>query len=276
MPDVTELVGYESDDGIGRVTLRRPEAMNSLNGEVMEALLRALREANDDPASRVLVLAAEGEHFCVGGDPSWEAEFAPGDVHAVMRTALEVSSELRNSPKPVIGAIRGYCIGGGNEINLHLDATIASETALFAQPETKWGILPFWNTPQLLPLVVGERRAREMLMFGRMYDADQALEMGLVNAVVPDSELENEVDLWASELLDRSPSALHLVKVALNGAASQLASSAQHQSAMVAMNAGTEWYRRELLGFYGAAGARRPLQARPRRRHGSPATNGTP
>lgn len=260
---------YEADGAIGRVTLRRPDAMNSLNDELMDDLLGALRDANDDRGTRVLILSGDGEHFCAGGDPRWEAEFEPADVHVVMRRAQQVSTELRSSTKPILGAVRGYCVGGGNEINLHLDATVASETAKFAQPETRWGILPFWNTPQLLPLVVGERRAREILMFGRMYDADQALEMGLVNAVVPDDQLEDEVDRWAGELLERSPSALHLVKLALNGASAQLRANAEHEAAMVAMNAGSDRYRSEVLSFYESSATRRPRPAPARRRHGS-------
>jgi len=258
-------VSYASDGAIGRVTFRRPESMNSLNDAVMADLFDALRAANDDRGTRVLVLAGEGEHFCVGGDPAWEAEFDPDSVPAAMRLAAYVSAELRSSPKPVLGAIRGYCVGGGNELNLHLDATVASETARFAQPETRWGILPFWNTPQLLPSIVGERIAKEMLLFGRMYDAEQALEIGLVNAVVPDDRLEAEVDAWAAELLDRSPTALAMVKVALNGAASPTGAPFDHQAAMVSLAAGTERYREELLGFYSARGERRPRPAPGRR-----------
>lgn len=258
-------VTYTADGGIGRVTFRRPESRNALDDQVMSDLFDALREANDDRSTRVLVLSGEGEHFCVGADLFWEAEFDPGAVPAVMRRASYVSAELRSSPKPVLGAVRGYCIGGGNELNLHLDATIASETARFAQPETRWGILPFWNTPQLLPSIVGERVAREMLLFGRMYDAYQALEIGLVNAVVPDAQLEEEVDRWAGELLERSPTALAMVKVALNGAASPSGAPFDHQAAMVSLATGSERYRDELMSFYSAKGSRRPRPALPRR-----------
>ncbi len=258
-------VTYVADGEIGRVTFCRPESMNALNDEVIADLFDALRTANDDRSTRVLVLSGEGEHFCVGGDPSWEAELDPDAVPAAMRRAAYVSTELRSSPKPVLGAVRGYCIGGGNELNLHLDATIASETARFAQPETRWGILPFWNTPQLLPSIVGERIAREMLLFGRMYDAEQALEIGLVNAVVPDDRLEAEVDEWARELLERSPTALAMVKVALNGAASPTGAAFDHQAAMVGLASGAERYRTELMSFYSARGARRPRPARERR-----------
>lgn len=262
---MSEAVTYHADGRIGRVTFRRPESMNSLDDEVITALFDCLRAANDDSSTRVLVLSGEGEHFCAGGDPRWEAEFDPADVPAKMRLASYVGAELRSSPKPVLGAIRGYCVGGGNELNLHLDATVASETARFAQPETRWGILPFWNTPQLLPLIVGERHAREMLLFGRMYDAEQALEIGLVNAVVPDDRLEAEVDDWANELLERSPTALALVKVALNGAASPTGAPFDHQAAMVGMAAGSERYRDELMSFYSTTGSRRPRSAPPRR-----------
>jgi naphthoate synthase/2-ketocyclohexanecarboxyl-CoA hydrolase len=164
-----------------------------------------------------------------------------------------------------MGCIRGYCLGGGNELNLHFDVSIASETAKFAQPETRWGLLPFWNTPQLLPLVVGERRAREMLMFGRMYDADEALEMGLCNAVVPDDQLESTVDEWADELIQRSPTALRLVKVAMNSVTDQLRGASNHEAALVAATVGSARYREEVAHFFAMPGSRRPKAAPTRR-----------
>jgi naphthoate synthase/2-ketocyclohexanecarboxyl-CoA hydrolase len=254
-------VTYGRDGAIGRVTLRRPELMNALSSGLMADLFDALRDANADNETRVVVVSGEGEHFCAGGDLEWEGELDERSALDLMRLTGHLSYELRNAPKPVMGCIRGYCLGGGNELNLHFDVSIASETAKFAQPETRWGLLPFWNTPQLLPLVVGERRAREMLMFGRMYDADEALEMGLCNAVVPDDQLESTVDEWADELIQRSPTALRLVKVAMNSVTDQLRGASNHEAALVAATVGSARYREEVAHFFAMPGSRRPKAA---------------
>jgi enoyl-CoA hydratase/carnithine racemase len=256
---------YERDGIVGRVTLNAPDRMNGLSDVLMEELFQALRRANADEETRVVVVTGAGEHFCAGGDLNWEGELDEESAARLLRLSGHLSYELRNGPKPTIGAIRGYCLGGGNELNLHLDMAIASETAQFSQPETRWGLLPFWHTPQLLPLVVGERRAREMLMLGRMYDAEQAYEMGLVNVVVPDDELEDEVDRWVEELAGRSATALRLVKVALNGAGDALRVAANHEALLVTTTAGSSRYRQEVNDFFERPGNRRPIPAWPQR-----------
>jgi naphthoate synthase/2-ketocyclohexanecarboxyl-CoA hydrolase len=259
-------VRYRRDRQIGRVTLASPDNMNALDESLMTALFDALREANADVAARTIVIDAEGPQFSAGGDLNWEKEFDEASATRLMRLTGHLSYELRNAAKPTIGAIRGYCLGGGNELNCHLDLAIASETARFGQPETRWGLVPFWFTPQLLPLIVGERRAREMLLVGRMYDAEAALEMGLCNAVVPDSQLESEVDSWAAEIAERSPLALRLTRVALNTASDLMRSSANHEAAMVSTVVGSESYRAAVEAFFSSAGNRRPRQQGPRRR----------
>jgi len=257
---------YERDGVIGRVTLNRPDIMNAISEDLMEDLFNSLRRANSDPDTRVLIITGTGKHFCAGGDLNWEGALDAASAARLLRLTGHLSYELRNGPKPIIGAIRGYCLGGGNELNLHLDLAIASETAQFSQPETRWGVLPVWNTPQLLPLMVGERRAREMLLMGRIYDAEQAYEMGLCNLVVPDGELEAEADRWAAELAERSPTSLRLVKVALNSAADALRGAANHEALLVSTTAGSEQYRAEVHEFFDLTpDKRRPRPAWPHR-----------
>ena len=128
---------YRRDGLIGRVTLNRPETMNALSEEVMEELFDRLREANADPETRVVVISGTGRHFCAGGDLNWEGELDEASSTRLLRLTGHLSYELRNGPKPTIGAIRGYCLGGGNELNLHLDLVIVSDTARFSQPETR-------------------------------------------------------------------------------------------------------------------------------------------
>jgi enoyl-CoA hydratase/carnithine racemase len=145
---------------------------------------------------------------------------------------------------------------------LHFDVTIASDTARFGWPETRWGLLPFFYTPQLLPLIVGERMAREMLLFGRSYTAGQALEVGLVNAVVPDAELEDETRRWAGELRIRSASSLRLVKLGLNGLGDLLRVAANHEAGIVSKAVTAPGYHDEVSGFFRTdKAARRPAPA---------------
>ena len=256
---------YERRGGVGWIILDRPDEMNPISESMLADLFDIVREANTDDTTSVLVVGAHGPHFCAGGDITWEGDLDEASAARLMRLTGHVSYELRNSPKPMIGAIRGYCLGGGNELNLHLDVALASESAQFSQPETRWGVLPFWYTPQLLPLVIGERRAREVILFGRMYDANQALELGLCNAVVRDDQLEAEAQRWAEELLDRSPTSLRLSKMALNSAADALRGAANHEAAIVSLMTGSERYRAEVGRFFEPGVRRRPLPAPPRR-----------
>lgn len=255
-------VRYKVDEAVGWVTLDRPEAMNALSEEVFVDLFDVVRAANDDPAVRVLVVTGAGPHFCAGGDLSWEQELDETAAARLMRLNSHLSFELRHAPQPVLGAVRGWCLGGGNELQLHFDVTIASDTARFGWPETRWGLLPFFYTPQLLPLIVGERVAREMLLFGRSYTAEQALEAGLVNAVVPDAELEDEVRRWAGELVIRSASALRLVKLGLNGLGDLLRVAANHEAGIVSKAVVAPGYHDEVSGFFRTGKtARRPVPA---------------
>lgn len=255
-------VRYRAEDAVGWVTLDRPDVMNALSEEVFRDLFDVVRAANDDPAVRVLIVTGAGPHFCAGGDLSWERELDEETAARLMRLNSHLSFELRHAPQPVIGAVRGWCLGGGNELQLHFDVTIASDTARFGWPETRWGALPFFYTPQLLPLIVGERAAREMLLFGRSYTAEQVLEMGLVNAVVPDAELEDEARQWAAELAIRSASALRLVKLGLNGIGDMLRVAANHEAGIVSKAVAGPGYADEVSGFFRTSKTeRRPVPA---------------
>jgi enoyl-CoA hydratase/carnithine racemase len=255
-------VRYQLEQAVGWVTLDRPDAMNALTEEVFADLFDVVRAANDDPAARVLVVTGAGPHFCAGGDLSWEQGLDEAAATRLMRLNAHLSYELRHAPQPVLGAVRGWCLGGGNELQLHFDVTIASDTARFGWPETRWGALPFFYTPQLLPLIVGERAAREMLLLGRSYTAGQALEMGLVNAVVPDAELEDEARRWAAELAVRSASSLRLVKLGLNGMGDMLRIAANHEAGIVSKAVTAPGYQDEVSGFFRTGkAARRPVPA---------------
>lgn len=260
-------VRSRTDGPIAWVTLNRPEAMNTLNEDMFADLFDVIRAANDDSSVRVVIVTGNGPHFCAGGDLSWEKGLDEASAAQLMRLNAHLSFELRHAPQPILGAVRGWCLGGGNELQLHFDFTIASDTARFGWPETRWGLLPFFYTPQLLPLVVGERMAREMLLLGRAYTAEQAVEAGLINAVVPDGELEDEAQGWAEELVKRSPGAVRLVKQALNGMGDMLRIAANHEAGIVSKAVVGKGYADEVNQFFSTDKAeRRPIPAPARRR----------
>jgi enoyl-CoA hydratase/carnithine racemase len=232
-----------------------------LSADTFARLFDAVREANDDEQVRVVVVTAEGKDFSIGGDLNWEREFSPAGSVKMMREHSHLSLELRNAPKPYIASVRGYCIGGANELALHCDMTIASTTAVFMNPEVRWGLVPFWYTPQLLPLAIGERRAREFLLTGRRYSAEAALSMGLVNAVVPDEQLESATLALAEELIANDALALRLTKIALNGVGDMLRGAANHEAAIVPLVVGTESYQAAVQRFFERRGRNRGAQA---------------
>ena len=150
---------------------------------------------------------------------------------------------MRNCGKPVIAAVQGYCLGAGNELNLFCDITVAAENALFGQVGPKVGSAPIWGATQILPRVVGEKRAREMIFRSRRYTAREACEMGLVNEVVPLDSFEGALREWCRDLLDRSPQALRLAKLSLNYAVDAMLPSFLAGAEMLAQIAGGEEQR---------------------------------
>lgn len=234
-------VAYKVVSPVAYIRLDNPARRNALGHETFLRLYDAAREANADPSVRVVIVTATGGHFSVGADLKWEKDFTADDVITIMRQHSHMSLELRNAPKPYIAAVRGYCLGGGNELALYSDLTVASETAVFGNPEARVGMVPFWYAPQLLPLAVGERRAREMILLGWRYPAREALEMGLCNIVVPDADLESTALAWASELVENGALALRLAKVSLNSAGDLLRVAANHEAAMAPFLLGGEW-----------------------------------
>ena len=207
---------YDETDGIVRITINRPDVMNAFRGQTCEEMIDALLTAGYDKRIAAIVLTGAGERaFCTGGDQS------DHDGQYVGRGTIgmpveELHSAIRDVPKPVIAMVRGYAIGGGNVLATLCDMTIASDNAKFGQVGPKMGSVdPGWGTAYLAR-VVGEKRAREIWFMCRRYTADQALAMGLVNAVVPDAELEAEVARWCAELKERSPTAIAFAKRSLN------------------------------------------------------------
>jgi dihydroxynaphthoic acid synthetase len=236
MPVSYEDVLYEVADGRATITINRPDRLNAFRVQTIQELCEAFEAAADDESVGVIVFTGAGERaFCVGGDVREPTRTATEKRHLHhLHDRLAVA--IRNNGKPIIVRVRGYCIGGGNELNVLCDLTISGTSGRFGQAGPKIGSAPLWWGCQLMPAVVGEKKAREILYLTRQYSAEEALAMGLVNAVVPDEELDAEVDRWCTEILRRSPQGLRLAKIAMNASTDQLYGAVQHGLELVALN----------------------------------------
>jgi dihydroxynaphthoic acid synthetase len=217
-----EDILYETHEGIATITINRPKVRNAVRPKTYEELTEAMKTAADDPEVGVVVLTGAGDKaFSSGGDVSDQSTRKPYIGRAHMRRLFALSSTMRMMDKPIIAKVRGFCVGGGNEINLFCDMTVASEDAKFGQVGPRVGSVPIWGACQLLARYVGERKAREMLYTCRLYTAQQALDMGLINQVCPADKLDDEVAKLCGEILDKSPQSIRIAKIALNAGSDQ-------------------------------------------------------
>jgi len=213
---------YGAENGVARITINRPEVRNAVRPKTYEELTHAMTQAANDPTVGVVVLTGAGDKaFCSGGDIRDQSTRTPSIGRIHMRRLFALSSVMRNMDKPIIAKVRGYCVGGGNEINLFCDLTVASEDSKFGQTGPRVGSVPIWGACQLLARYVGERKAREMLYTCRLYTAQEAVEMGLINQVCSASELDAVVDKLCDEILSKSPQSIRIAKLALNAGSDQ-------------------------------------------------------
>ena len=211
---------YEKKDGAARITINRPEKLNAATQLTMYEIVQALSDAWVDNSIGVVVLTGVGDRaFCTGGDQSIRG--AGGYAEAMAALPLEVlwqqvTQLIRGIPKPVIARVNGYAIGGGHVLQVACDLSIASETAQFGQAGPRVGSFdPGIGTGDLVRCV-GMKKAKEIWYLCRRYTAREALDMGLVNCVVPPEKLDEEVDNWCQELLAKSPTALKMLKYAFH------------------------------------------------------------
>jgi dihydroxynaphthoic acid synthetase len=201
---------YEVRDGVARLTINRPKQYNAFTGDTLKELILAVERAGQDGAVGVIVLTGAGDKaFCAGGDVKWEKD---GGLERMVLDPYLFHQTLSHCPKPIIARVNGYAIGAGNHIAYFCDFTIAAEHAVFGQNGPRIGSPACGGIVSYLARVVGAKRAREMWMLARRYSAQQAYEMGLVNAVVPLPQLDDEVDRWCRELLALSPTCLRILK----------------------------------------------------------------
>lgn len=211
-----EDILYRVDKGVAHIDINRPKVMNAFRGKTVEELIHAFNKAGWDKSIGVIVLGGTGEKaFCTGGDQS--AHDGQYDGRGIIGLPVEeLQSLIRDVPKPVIARVQGYAIGGGNVLATLCDFTIASEKAQFGQVGPKVGSVDPGFGTAYLARVVGEKRAREIWYLCRRYTAAEALQMGLVNAVVAHDKLDDEIARWCAEIMERSPTAVMIAKRSFN------------------------------------------------------------
>ncbi|MBK8481134.1 MAG: 1,4-dihydroxy-2-naphthoyl-CoA synthase [Proteobacteria bacterium] len=211
-------IEYEKAEGIAKLTINRPEVRNAFRPQTVMQLIAALIDARDDQATGVIILCGKGDlAFCSGGDQRVRGDRGYlGDDGLPRLNVLDLQRLIRSCPKPVVAMVAGYAIGGGQVLHLVCDLTIAAENAIFGQTGPRVGSFDGGFGASYLARVVGQKKAREIWFLCRQYNAQQALQLGLVNTVVPLERLEQETVQWCREMLAHSPTALRLLKSAFN------------------------------------------------------------
>ena len=209
---------YHKAGGIARITINRPEKRNAFRPQTVKEMSHALNDARDDEKIGVVILTGEGkEAFCSGGDQNVRGDSGYKDENGVHRlNVLDFQRQMRTCPKPIIAMVAGYAIGGGHILHLLCDLTIAADNATFGQTGPKVGSFDGGYGASYMARIIGQKKAREIWYLCRQYNAKQALDMGLVNTVVPYEKLEQETVQWCREILANSPMAIRCLKAALN------------------------------------------------------------
>jgi len=218
--EFTDIRYERTDDGIAKITINRPEVRNAFRPLTIHEMQDAFAHARDESSIGVVILTGEGpEAFCSGGDQRVRGDAGYVDEQrggTPRLNVLDLQRQIRALPKPVIAMVAGYAIGGGHVLHVVCDLTIAADNARFGQTGPRVGSFDAGLGSSYLARIVGQKKAREIWFLCRQYDAQQALTMGLVNAVVPLARLEEETLTWCREMLQHSPLALRVLKAAHN------------------------------------------------------------
>ena len=221
-----DVVYEKSEEGIAKITINRPEVRNAFRPETIIEISHALETAREDTSVGVIILTGEGPlAFCSGGDQRVRGDtgYVPGGAGVGRFHVTDLHVQMRRLPKPIVAMVAGYAVGGGHVLHLVCDLTIAADNARFGQTGPRVGSFDGGFGASLLAKQIGLKRAKEIWFLCRQYDAQQALDMGLVNTVVPLEKLEEETVQWCREMLALSPFALRLMKASFNAAEDGLA-----------------------------------------------------
>ena len=236
MSDAYNFIILELRENYARITINRPEVMNALNLEVRKEIIDALSIVEKDDRVRAVVITGAGEKaFSAGADIKMFQTMTPFLAKEYLKTSKGASNKIEGFPKPVIAAVNGYAIGGGLELAMSCDIIIASDNSRFGQGEINVGVIPGVGGTQRLSRLVGVKRAKEMIFTGDLIDAKRALEIGLVNQVVPQSELNNRVEAVVSKIGSKSPLIISLAKEALNRSVAGLKEGLDYESTLFAL-----------------------------------------
>ncbi len=214
-----DIIFEKSEEGIAKITINRPEVRNAFRPLTVREMQQALEDAREDSGIGVIILTGAGEKaFCSGGDQRirGDAGYQDSGTGHLRLNVLDFQRQIRSCPKPVVAMVAGYAIGGGHVLHVMCDLSIAADNAVFGQTGPKVGSFDGGYGSSYLARIVGQKKAREIWFLCRQYDARQALEMGLVNNVVPLAQLEEETIQWCREMLRMSPIALRCLKAAMN------------------------------------------------------------
>ncbi len=211
-------VRYHQMDGIAKITIDRPEVRNAFRPETVTSLIEAFHAAHMDPEIGVIILTGAGDlAFCSGGDQRVRGEDGYRDTAGTTHlNVLDLQRQIRSLPKPVVAMVAGYAIGGGHVLHLVCDLTIAADNARFGQTGPRVGSFDAGLGASLMARTVGLKKAKEIWFLCRQYDAQEALDMGLVNTVAPLADLEAETVRWCRQMLELSPTALRMLKAGFN------------------------------------------------------------
>ena len=241
--EFTRLI-YEKKEHVAWITMNRPEVRNGQGPFERTEMVRALEKARDDDDVYVVVITGAGDAFCAGGDI---ANFPKNPVEFMEKIGMQVKGKkrpieiIRDIPKPIIAMVNGLALGAGCELAMACDIVIASETAKFGQPEIKLGLIPGGGGTQMLPRLVGEKKAKELVFTGDIIEAGEALRMGLINKVVAREKLGDAVAEFAAGLVKKSPIILKFAKLAVNKALeTPLSVGLSYEADLCALCFGTE------------------------------------
>lgn len=217
-PNLQDVRYEKSAEGIAKITINRPEVRNAFRPQTVNELIQCFNDAREDSSVGVIVLAGEGpDAFCSGGDQRVRGEKGYVGFDGVPRlNILDVQKQIRSIPKPVVAMVAGYAVGGGHVLHVVCDLSIAADNARFGQTGPKVGSFDGGFGASYLASIIGQKKAREIWYLCRQYDAQEALQMGLVNTVVPLEDLERETIAWCRKMLEHSPLALRCLKSAFN------------------------------------------------------------